>query len=274
MVNTRDMTIDTGINDFAEITPAFMYGIQGPVGPMGPQGPQGEKGDKGDPGGDVFTVNGQKGDVVLDSSNINYNEHMTIKEALDDLLYVAPVITSFTGGGTYEVGSTISKVNLNWAINKNIISQSLNNDIGELEPSLRTYTVNKNITTNTTYTLTVNDGKQTANKSTSINFLYKRYWGVSESDSINNEQILAFDSEFASNRQQNRVFDCSGGKYFYFIIPTQFCNGISFKVGGLAFSDMNVETIQFTNASGHQSNYNVYRVNNIQTGSSINVEVL
>lgn len=197
-----------------------------------------------------------------------------VQEALDELLYVAPVITSFTGGGTYEMGSTVSQVVLNWAINKAVKTQNLNNGIGDISAELRTYTIDKDITTNTTYTLTVNDGKQTTSKSTSITFRQKRYWGVSVDESLTNEQILSMSSEFATNRQQSRVFDCSGGKYFYFIIPTQFCNGISFKVGGLAFSDMQQTTIELTNASNYKASYNVYRVGNIQTGSAINVEVL
>ena len=54
--------------------------------------------------------------------------------------------------------------------------------------------------------------------------------------SLTNEQILALSQEFSTGRNQNRTFDCSGGKYFYFVIPTQYCNGIQFKVGGLSFT--------------------------------------
>lgn len=225
--------------------------------------------------GSVDSVNGQTGVVVIDSSDIKYTDSLTIQQALDQLLYVAPSITSFTGGGTYEIGQTINTVNLSWNINKSVISQSINNGIGSIDPSLRTYVVsNANLTSNTTYTLTVNDGQQSASRSTSVNFRYRRYWGVNASQTITNEQILQLSSEFATNRQQTRTFDCSGGKYFYLVIPTSFCSGISFKVGGLSFSDMNVQTIQFTNASGNTSSYNVYRPNNIQTGSAISVEVL
>lgn len=215
-----------------------------------------------------------KEDLKAGSIAYTNGEIKSVQEALDQLLYVEPKITSFTGGGTYEKGQTIQSVTLNWAINKTIKTQSINNDIGELEASLRTYTVTKDITTDTTYTLTVNDGKKSASANTAVTFKQKRYWGVSEKTSLANEDILAFTSEFASNRQQTRTFDCSGGKYFYVVIPTQMCSGISFKVGGLSFSAMTSETIQLTNASGYQSSYNVYRCNDIQTGSNISVQVL
>lgn len=213
----------------------------------------------------------------LTAENVSYTNGsiQNVGQALDSILYVAPSITSFTGGGTYEVGQTITSVNLAWSVNKNVTTQSLNNGIGSIDPSLRNYTVSDvTLTTNTTYTLTVGDGQQTATRSTAINFRYKRYWGVNASPDLTNEQILQLSSEFATNRQQSRTFNCSGGQYFFFVIPTSFCSGISFKVGGLAFSDINVQTIEFTNASGNTSSYNIYRPNNIQTGSAISVEVL
>lgn len=198
----------------------------------------------------------------------------TVKDALDQLLYISPDITSFTGGGTYEKGSVINNVNLSWTLNKDITSQSINQRIGDLDISLRKYDISEaNLTEDTTYTLTVSDGKNSDSASTSVLFRQKGYWGVSTETSLTNEQILALSQEFSTGRNQNRTFDCSGGKYFYFVIPTQYCNGIQFKVGGLSFTGMEETTIQLTNASGYEASYNVYRCSNIQTGSAINVEV-
>lgn len=198
----------------------------------------------------------------------------TVKDALDQLLYISPDITSFTGGGTYEKGSVINNVNLSWTLNKDITSQSINQGIGDLDISLRKYDISEaNLTEDTTYTLTVSDGKNSDKANTSVLFRQKRYWGVSTETSLTNEQILALSQEFSTSRNQNRTFDCSGGKYFYFVIPTQYCNGIRFKVGGLSFTGMEETPIQLTNASGYVASYNVYRCSNIQTGSAINVEV-
>lgn len=212
----------------------------------------------------------------LTSNNIEYNngDITSVKEALDKLLYIDPTITSLTGGGTFEMGQTVESILLKWSINKDIESQSLNQNIGTIDKAIRQYQYNNPITSNTTFTLTINDGVKTVNSSTTVSFKQKRYWGVSTKDNLSNEDILLLSQEFASNRQQTRTFDCSGGKYFYFIIPTQMCNGISFKVCGLAFSDMVNSTIQLINIYDYTSSYNVYRVNNVQTGSSIEVQVL
>ena len=213
-------------------------------------------------------------DVTADQVEYINGDIKTVKEALDQLLYISPDITSFTGGGTYEKGSTINSINLSWTLNKEVTSQSINQGIGDLEVNLRKYDISDaNLTEDTTYTLTVSDGKNSDSASTSVLFRQKRYWGVSTETSLTNEQVLALSQEFSTGRNQNRTFDCSGGKYFYFVIPTQYCNGIQFKVGGLSFTGMEETTIQLTNASGYEASYNVYRCSNIQTGSAINVEV-
>lgn len=213
-------------------------------------------------------------DVTADQVEYINGDIKTVKEALDQLLYISPDITSFTGGGTYEKGSVINSVNLSWTLNKDITSQSINQGIGDLEVGLRKYDISDaNLTEDTTYTLTISDGKNSDSASTSVLFRQKRYWGVSTETSLTNEQILALSQEFSTGINQNRTFDCSGGKYFYFVIPTQYCNGIQFKVGGLSFTGMEETTIQLTNASGYEASYNVYRCSNIQTGSAINVEV-
>lgn len=174
-------------------------------------------------------------DVTADQVEYINGDIKTVKEALDQLLYISPDITSFTGGGTYEKGSVINNVNLSWTLNKGITSQSINQGIGDLDISLRKYDISEaNLTEDTTYTLTVSDGKNSDSASTSVLFRQKGYWGVSTETSLTNEQILALSQEFSTERNQNRAFDCSGGKYFYFVIPTQYCNGIQFKVGGLS----------------------------------------
>ena len=206
-------------------------------------------------------------------TNEQYPAMQTLQDAMDKLLYITPSV-SLSGGGTYEIGSTRATTSLSWTWNKAIKTQSLNQGIGSLEPTVRSYTYNTPITSNTTFTITGSDGTNTKSSSTTVSFSPKRYWGVSAKTTLTDSEIIALSNELSTSRQQTRTFNCSGGKYFYFAIKTSYCNGIAFKVGGLSFSDMISETRQFTNASGHTDSYNIYRVNNLQTGSSINVEVL
>ena len=206
-------------------------------------------------------------------TNEQYPAMHTLQDAMDRLLYVTPSV-SISGGGSYEIGSTRATTTLTWSWNKTIVSQSLNQGIGSLEPTIRTYVYNTPINSNTTFTITGTDGTTSKSASTSVSFLPKRYWGVSANTSLTDADILALSSELSTSRTQTRTFDCSGGKYFYFVIRTSYCNGISFKVNGLAFSDMDLETRNIVNAQGYTASYNIYRVHNIQTGSAIEVQVL
>lgn len=214
-------------------------------------------------------------DVAADEVSYSNPDYPTVAAALDKLLYVAPEIKEFKGGSDNEIGSTITTVKFSWAYNKVMKTQSINQGIGEIDINARTYTLSDQaITSRKVFKLTASDGTNSVSKETAVNFYHKRYWGVSSEETLTNAQILALSKEFSTNRKQTRTFNCSGGRYFYLAIPTAYCDGIMFKVGGLSYTDMKVETIEFTNASGYTDSFNLYRSGNIQTGSAISVEVL
>ena len=80
-----------------EVDLGSIIGPQGPEGPQGPQGEQGPQGPKGDPG--ATTADG-----------VSYGD-TTVAAVLDDLLYTAIQITSFTNNvNTVEMGSTVDTV--------------------------------------------------------------------------------------------------------------------------------------------------------------------
>ncbi len=207
-------------------------------------------------------------------TNPDSPEVTNLQEALDMLLYVNPEITSLINNiGTVEIGQTITDITLDWVINKDILTQSFDQGIGSLDIALRTLSLNSlSITSSITYRLEVADDQNSANKNTSILFKHKRYWGTSALTTLGDSDILALSNEFHTSRVQSRSFDCTGGKYFYFAYPTAW-GSATFKVGGLAFTDVNLVQRTFINASGHSEQYNIYRPNNIQTGSNIIVEV-
>ena len=224
------------------------------------------------------------------AQDISYDngQYTTVKAALDKLLYVAPTLSiSINVTSPKEKGASISEVKVTWNWSKMPTSQKLsitNEDDITLDPATRTYTYTpaNPITSNTTFKISGTDGTTPKNASTTLSFKQKRYWGVSAKTSLTDEDIIVLSQEFSDTRVQTkeqnvdntRIFNCSGGKYFYFAIKTSLCNGIKFKVGGLSFSDMIVTTRQFINESGYSDSYNIYRVNNLQTGSEIAVEVL
>jgi hypothetical protein len=198
----------------------------------------------------------------------------TVEAALNALLYV-PIAISFTNNlGTVEVGQSITTCSLSWTLNKTIVSQSIDQGIGPLGTSVRSYlvTFSPPQITNITWTLTVNDGTHSASASTGLSFLNKVYWGVSANTSLSTAQILALGSSaFASSFQRSMSYNCSSVAYPYYCYPQTFGLPSNVTVGGLAFSDYTAVSQSFTNASGHTSNYYVIRFNNIQTGSNISV---
>lgn len=103
----------------------------------------------------------------------------TVQEALDKLLYVYPKITSFTlkQAGVYEKGTVFKQLNFSWSYNKSLIKEQKINDIS-LPLSIREYTSNENIDTDSVYILTASDGTNTISTITSIRFVDYIYFGT------------------------------------------------------------------------------------------------
>nr|DAQ82030.1 MAG TPA: hypothetical protein [Caudoviricetes sp.] len=181
---------------------------------------------------------------------------------------VFPFTMTLSGGGTYEKGSS-QTISLSWTYDRDIESQSINNE--SLLIGIRAKQC-ANVATDTTYTLKAIQGGQTYTKSVSAQFKVKKYYGVSASGTLTNDEILALSSIWASRTQGSTVFDCTGGKYPYYILPTSMVSSIQFWIGGLRNTDWKEETREVTNAFGHKESYTIYRLNSIQTGV-LNIEV-
>ena len=181
---------------------------------------------------------------------------------------VFPFTMTLSGGGTYEKGSS-QTISLSWTYDRDIESQSINNESLLIGIRAKQYA---NVATDTTYTLKAIQGGQTYTKSVSAQFKVKKYYGVSASGTLTNDEILALSSTWASRTQGSTVFDCTSGKYPYYILPTSTVSGIQFWIGGLRNTDWKEETREVTNAFGHKESYTIYRLNSIQTGV-LNIEV-
>lgn len=213
------------------------------------------------------------------AENVDYTyagDYHNVKEALDKLLYVAPAIKSFIGGGVYEKGTIIDTATLSWELNKPVTAQALNQGIGEINKEARNHVLqDMDLSNNATYTLTVTDEKgNKASASTSILFKQKRYWGVSKQETLDNDEILALSNEFCDNAKMTKTFNCSGGGYFYFALPAQMCSdNMAFYVGSLPVSAFVKTLVTVKNELGYLAQYYVYRSLNYQTGNSITLEV-
>jgi len=211
--------------------------------------------------GSINIVNGNGIDIITLP-----NGQITIS------LYEAIDITSFTGGSTNEIGSTVNSVSLNWNLNKTETTQSINQGIGSLTVGVRTYNYLTPITTNTTFTLTTGDGTTSDNSSTSVTFLPRRWWGTDPRTTLAPAEIMELDSnELSSSRAKSFVIN-GGGEYIYYAYPASY-GAATFTVNGLLNTAWTLDVVSHTNASGYTQNYNVYRTNTVQNGTGISIVV-
>lgn len=181
---------------------------------------------------------------------------------------VFPFTISFAGGGIYEKGS-IRTINLTWDYDRDITSQSVNGETIAVDIRTKQYT---DVVSDSTYNLSAVYDGQTYTKSTSVEFRLKKYYGVSAHETLTDEEVLALNASWAARVQSSTVFDCTGGKYPYYILPASMASGIQFWIGGLRNSDWTAEVRDITNTYGHTESYTIFRLNSIQTGV-LNVEV-
>jgi len=225
----------------------------------------------------VNTIGPVNRNVTLTANDLPFDAggFTNVGDALASLFYVRPTV-SLTGGGTYEIGQTISSVTLNWTIGGShpLVSQSLNNGIGNIAPlTARSYTHSgQAITANRTYTITVSDGINTATSSTTVAFSPKRYWGVSDKETLTDAEILAMSSEFSTNRTQTRTFDCTGGKFLWFVWESGYGDGV-FTLNGLPNTAFTSTTRTMLNASGSARTVRLTRSDSLLYGDSYTVVV-
>lgn len=161
-----------------------------------------------------------------------------------------------------ESGSTINPT-LSWQYSSdNISSQTINGS--SLDTSLRSYTFN-NITSDTTFTL-VARSLNTVQKSISVYFVPRLYLGTSPNETLTADEIKALTSDkllYTEDYLGKKTFNCSGGKYIYYVVPTSEAADVVVKDGnGFLFNAYTTSTIDITNDYGKTINYTVFRMNN------------
>lgn len=187
-----------------------------------------------------------------------------------------PLNLALAGGGTWEMGSSTKPVVSITATRKgsdvtsscSIVVQPQPSLAGSLSSDKRTWTASTNISNVYNIQVSATLNTQSITKSVIYYFKYKKYYGTSSNATLTNAQILALGgSTWADSRSMGATnFDCTGGKYPYYVIPADIYTGLEVWVGGLKNSDITVTDITLTNASGSSKAYKVVRLTNIQTG--------
>lgn len=186
-----------------------------------------------------------------------------------------PLSLTASGGGTFEVGSSnkkaidiiVTRKGTDVTSSSTITVTASESVTGSLSPDKKTWTPSTNISSNTSVTVKATYGSQNATKTVNYTFKYKKYWGTSTSATLTPSQVIALaGSTWADSKAMGATtFDCTGGKYVYYVIPDGL--GIpEFWVGGLKNTDVSVGNISVTNASGGSARYLIMRLVNIQTG--------
>lgn len=218
---------------------------------------------------DVRIISDFVGD--LSSDDLSYTTEadtsiLTVRDALDKLLYV-PLSANFSANkGNVEKGGAVSSVAFNWSYNKNVTSQKFNNEI--LDNSIRSKLYTTPFNTNKSFSLNASDGKTTVNRSVSINFLNGRYWGVSsEPSDYNSSFISSLSKELVESKSKTFTVNCEQNQFIYFCLPKRLGTP-SFSVGGFDGGFSIVKSIEFTNPSGYTESYDIWKSTNSNLGNT------
>lgn len=192
----------------------------------------------------------------------------SVAELMDEVFKLS--FKSFNGGGTYEVGSSTTP-KLTWTLQRkgaevNPTEATVNGSTDGVADDKKSYTASSAITSNTTYNVAVKVGTQSISRAATYSFKYKKYWGVSTKATLENADILAFNSAFSDGKAMSATsFDCTGGKYPYYILPAEQYPGLVVEIG-LPTTDLVVTDFELTNASGGKHAYKVVRLGELQYG--------
>lgn len=186
-----------------------------------------------------------------------------------------PLTLTLGGAGTFEVGSSTSvPVNItavkggqDVTPNATIKVIAGGNHPGNLSPNKKSWTPSSPITAETKISVAAQYKGCSKTAEIYYRFKYKKYWGTSTSASLTSSQVIALaGSTWADSKAMGATtFDCTGGKYVYYVIPSSLGTP-EFWVGGLKNTDVVTTSATVTNASGGSTTYSIMRLANIQTG--------
>lgn len=186
-----------------------------------------------------------------------------------------PLSLTASGGGTFEVGSsnkkpigiTVTRKGTDVTSSSTITVTASGSVTGSLSSNKKTWTPSTNISSNTSVAVKATYGSQNVTKTVNYTFKYKKYWGTSASDTLAPPLVVALaGSTWADSKAMGATtFDCTGGKYVYYAIPSSLGTP-EFWVGGLKNTDVVTTSATVTNASGGSTTYSIMRLANIQTG--------
>ncbi len=239
----------------------------------GLQGPQGIPGIQGPPGTIPTTYPADQVTVT----NLGYS---FAQEIFDFLLYVNPVISGFSGGPTqYELGLLLTSLSFTWSLNKNVVSQTL---VGPAEMTPVVLTAGQrsvtvilaNLSSNSTFTLTVDDGQNQVQSNFNISFVNRNYFGDAIiPGTIDDTFVKSLQSILKANRSHNYIIDAVGAQYNWYCHPSRYGTPTFYANGFEGGWSLITTLVGFTNDFGYSEDYSIWRSDNPDIGPGVNAQV-
>ena len=130
--------------------------------------------------------------------------------------------------------------------------------------------IKKTTNTNHVFTITAKNSNDVSfSRSITLNWRYRRFFGALAKEELLDADILAMDSELATNRTKTLEYDCEGGKYVYYAYPSVFGDLSGTKVGPLDWNDYILVKRAVINSYGVSIPYNIYRSTNSYFGKPV-----
>lgn len=219
-------------------------------------------------GGGSITIDDH---LDLNSTNAVQNKVVTmnINELMDEVFKIS--FDTFVGGGTFEKGSVVTPY-IFWSIlykDEEVVptTATVNGSTEGVNEEKSKYSSPTTITTDKNYKVICTYGSQSIEKTANYIFSLKKYWGASSVTELTNGDVMLLNNGWASRTMGKTTFDCTGGKYIYYIIPFDiYGEGVSFWINGFKNTDVIVYDMEITNGKNVTETYKVMRLNNIQTG--------
>lgn len=186
---------------------------------------------------------------------------------------------SISGGGNFEIGKVVIP-KISWAVNikgeADLVKPEkafVNNSTEGVGKDLVSF-IGEEITMNTPgtvpYKILVEYKNLNTTQTVNYNFFYQRYYGTSSKTSLETLDILNLSNKSFtkdSYKLPPTKFDCTGGKYPYYVIPKALYNSnLEFWVGGLKNTDLVIKDVNVITNTGLEIVYTTIRLSNIQTG--------
>jgi hypothetical protein len=242
-------------------------GIKGPTGPTGPAGvgipgdfgPTGPTGPTGPPGDADKLINDLE---VSTSTTFSSSKILELIPFVIDEFIVNP--------SKVEIGKILNSINLSWRTSSHPDSIKIDGNV--IDKSLFTIDIPGSYSDNKTFELEAKRHSVTKNKTSSVQFLNRIYYGVTLSENVSSTDIKQLESTLSDTKEKTVIFDCTGGRYFVFAYPTRFGDA-RITVSGLTYTDYIKSQIIVINDFGFSEMYNVYRSGVIQHGFGITMDV-